>query len=131
MNVNIVKANTKGFTLIEIIAVLIILSTIAAMAIPRFIDLDQNAKDRAVEAGISELNGRESLIWADIKVSPTGWQDDAALFSAMDTDLGTLNYIWIVGPTAAGGRLSFQSGSPVDLVRTPSTTLGPAKWNRM
>ncbi|UCH23552.1 MAG: prepilin-type N-terminal cleavage/methylation domain-containing protein [Deltaproteobacteria bacterium] len=131
MGSSILKSNATGFTLIEIIAVLVILSTIAALAIPKFIDLDENAKGRAIEAGISELNGRESLIWADIKVSPTGWQDDATLFATMDTDLGTANYVWIVGPTAAGGRLSFQSGSPVDLIRTPSTSIGPAKWSRM
>jgi prepilin-type N-terminal cleavage/methylation domain-containing protein len=74
--------NPRGFTLIEIIAVLIILSTLAAMAIPRFINLDANAKDRAIDSGISEINGRESLVWADIKVSPAGWSDDATLFTA-------------------------------------------------
>ena len=118
----------QGFTLIEIIAVLVLLGMIAALAIPRFIDLDQNAKDRAIDSGISELNGRESLVWADAKVSAAGWQDDATIFATMDTSLGAAYYSWVVGPTAAGGSLSFQSGNPVNLTRTPSTGLSPANW---
>jgi prepilin-type N-terminal cleavage/methylation domain-containing protein len=118
----------RGFTLIEIIAVLVLLGMIAALAIPRYINLDQNAKDRAIDSGISELNGRESLVWADAKVSTTGWQDDATIFAAMDTSLGAAHYTWVIGPTAGGGSLSFQSGTPVNLIRTPSTALSPANW---
>jgi prepilin-type N-terminal cleavage/methylation domain-containing protein len=125
---NIPIVNHRGFTLIEIITVLVLLGMIAALAIPRFIDLDQNAKDRAIASGISELNGRESLVWADAKVSAAGWQDDATVFAAMDTSLGAANYTWVAGPTAAGGSLSFQSGNPVNVTRTPSTALSPANW---
>ena len=120
--------DSRGFTLIEIIAVLVLLGMLAALAIPKFINLDKNAKNRAIDSGISELNGRESLVWADAKVSVAEWQDDATLFATMDTSLGAANYTWVVGPTAAGGSLSFQSGNPVNLIRTPSTALSPANW---
>jgi hypothetical protein len=69
------------------------------------------------------------LIWADAKVSPSGWQDDATLFATMDTFLGA-DYSWTAAPTAAGGSLSFQAGTPVALNRTASTLLAPAKWSR-
>jgi len=39
--------NQKGFTLIEIIAVLVILGILAAVAIPRFMDLTTVAADKA------------------------------------------------------------------------------------
>ena len=44
----------EGFTLIEIIAILIILGIVAAGAIPRYIDLTANAETRAIDAGIAE-----------------------------------------------------------------------------
>ena len=76
--------NQDGFTLLEIISVLVILGMLAAIAVPKFIDLDANAKDLAIDSGISELNGRESLVWSDIKISTGGWLNDAQVFAAMD-----------------------------------------------
>jgi prepilin-type N-terminal cleavage/methylation domain-containing protein len=40
--------NQRGYTLIEIIAVLVILSILAAVAVPRFIDLAESARRKAL-----------------------------------------------------------------------------------
>ncbi|HET6490702.1 MAG TPA: type II secretion system protein [Syntrophales bacterium] len=52
--------NQKGFTLIEIIAVLVILGILAAVAIPRFMDLTTVASDKAALQAVAEGKSRLS-----------------------------------------------------------------------
>ncbi len=120
--------NQKGFTLIEIIAVLVLLGILAAVAVPKYMDLTDNAKQKAVDAGIAELNSRESLAWGKLKLG-AGWATDAATFATVDTALGT-DYVWSVAASVTGGTLQFQSGTGIALTRTASTTTSPGTWKR-
>ncbi|MDH3392513.1 MAG: type II secretion system GspH family protein [Desulfobulbaceae bacterium] len=49
-----ILGNQEGFTLIEIIAVLVLLGILAAVAIPKYIDLQTQAKTKAAEAAVAE-----------------------------------------------------------------------------
>ena len=120
----------KGFTLLEIIAALVILSILAGLAIPRYISLDETAKQRAIDAGIAELNGRETLTWSNLKISESGWIDDIQTFAVIDTNLGD-DYHWAGGdPDETGGTLGFKDSVTIPLGRTSSTDLHPGHWQR-
>lgn len=56
--------NKKGFTLIEIIAVLVILGILAAVAIPKYQNLQQEAKKKAVDGGIAAGMSALSLAYS-------------------------------------------------------------------
>jgi prepilin-type N-terminal cleavage/methylation domain-containing protein len=119
--------NQKGFTLIELISVVVILGVIATVVTKKFGILSDTASQRALVEGISELNARENLTWTNMKLSPAGWTSDVDVYAGIDTNLGT-DYVWTAGPNELGGTLTFDSETRV-LNRTASTTSTWGRWN--
>ncbi len=125
--------NRQGFTLIEIMAVLVIMGVMASVAVSKINDISGTAEFRALETGIAELNAREMLYWTNVKFAPGGWignGGDAFVWTTMmvmNTDLGS-EYSWSLGPDRlAGGTLSFGSQS-IPLNRAASTNTTAARW---
>jgi len=105
--------NQKGFTLIEIIAVLVILGILAAVAIPRFMDLTTVASDKAAMQAVAEGKSRLSnqfarnlLSNAATSVSAIQTEAEASLKDAGDYMLkyevaGTPNEIRVIATGSA------------------------------
>lgn len=62
----------KGFTLVEIIAVLVILGVLAAVAIPKYMDMQDAARQKAARGAIAEIKGRCSSIYAQQLLTNNG-----------------------------------------------------------
>jgi prepilin-type N-terminal cleavage/methylation domain-containing protein len=118
--------NQKGFTLIELISVMVIMGVMGSVAVKKVDLLTDTASAKALAIAVKELNVRESLVWSKIKISIDGYTTDADLFSALDKDLGA-KFKWNPGPTIDGGTLHCESQSIV-LNRTHSTTKAAGKW---
>ena len=119
--------NQKGFTLIELVSVMVIMGVLASVTIKKFDLVSDNAEIQALEAGIGELNARESLIWTYMKLSNAGWTNDNDLFAVIDTTLGQ-GFTWDPAPTIAGGTLHFRQQS-ISLTRTASSNILAGRWH--
>ena len=117
----------KGFTIVEIIAVLVILGILAVFAVTRYTDLEENAKQKAFNTLLTEINAREFLTWSDEKISASGFISDSKIFGKMNYDIDP-NYVWNPGdPTVSGGNIIFK-GEAFALSRTVSNRDIPAVW---
>jgi Tfp pilus assembly major pilin PilA len=126
MKVRFSKLNQEGFTLIELISIMIILGVLGSVAIRKYDNLTKTANMTALAAAVIELNVRESLIWANMKISGDGYTTDEDIFAALDKNLGA-KLKWDPGPTVDGGTLHLESHS-IRLNRTPSTRSAAGKW---
>ena len=118
--------NQKGFTLLELISVMVIVGVMGSVAVKKMELVSDTVADRALMLGIKELNIREHLTWAKIKISNAGWNNDSEVFAEIDTNLAGCG--WTSGPVADGGTLRLKSQS-AGLTRSASTATSAGRWN--
>ena len=119
--------NEKGFTLIELVATMVILSIVISISFKKAVAITSVSEQRMLTIGVVELNTRESLTWFQVKLSPSGYENDENLWAGLDTNLST-GYIWETGPTRLGGTLNYGSQSS-SYNRTFSNREQPGSWS--
>ena len=97
--------NEEGFTLIEIIAVLVIMGILAAVAVPKFFDLQSKAREKAIYTALSELKVRVNQTFSKQLLEGSTVGGISYTSTIVGTDLGDDFYVGTWTPREADGEI--------------------------
>jgi len=93
------RTNNKGFTLIELVMVIVILGILAAVAIPRFANLSSNAKASSLQGAVGAVKSGVVTFLGENSNYPTNLASTAADSLILNSDDFTITS----GATVSGG----------------------------
>ena len=125
--------NEKGFTLIEIIAVLVLLGILAAVAVPKYLDVSSQARILAAQGAIAEIKGRLSSAQAKYMMANSGTAPNGATLFTYATSANAFNNAANLAAMGSDFNVVVATGAPititVDKVQNQSITSVVGNFN--
>lgn len=122
-----VKASQKGFTLIELVVVIVILGILAVTAAPKFIDLTGDAKASTIEAVRGSLNSAADMAHAKALIADTvdgdisvngstitlvnGYPNKTSINTLMDIDTSSSDSVFVLDTSGTSAATYSYKGS--------------------
>jgi prepilin-type N-terminal cleavage/methylation domain-containing protein len=127
--------NQKGFTLIEIIAVLVILGILAAIAIPKYLDLQETSKLKSIDGALAAGGSNAYMQYSKALLLTSTAPTTADLVTSLEVStykrVGDFTVAYTAGAAPAGCTkaitVTYTLGPPDGTSATYYTDSTPAK----